>query len=88
MEKEIIKRIDEQLKWIKCNNPAIHKWIILKEQKKNLKELISSDEIWKKLQDIEAEMKYMKEYYSSIMLYDALTSVKEKILKNNNSMLD
>jgi len=88
MENDRIVEIDVQLNQLKSNNPEVYTWILAKERQKFLKGELSSDdpirncdENLKKLEEVESDMKYMKEKYSLLMLYDALTSVKEKMLE-------
>ncbi|MDD2376822.1 MAG: hypothetical protein PHD15_05210 [Clostridia bacterium] len=87
MENERIMEIDFELMQLKSNYVEVYSWIILKEKQKNLKvELSSNNSIKncgknrKELQEVEDEMKHMKKKYSSIMLYDSLISIKQKML--------
>jgi predicted DNA-binding transcriptional regulator len=93
MENDRIVEIDAQLKQLKSSNPEVYTWIIEKERQKFLKGELSSedpirncDENLKKLKEVESDMKYMKEKYSSLMLYDALISVKEKMLEKDKEI--
>lgn len=87
MENERIVEIDLQLQQLKKNNPEVYSWILLKEKQKILQEGLDSDNPIRncgenriKLEEVESDMKYVKEKYSTVMLYEGLTTVKQKML--------
>lgn len=90
MENERITEINLQIDELKKKYPEVYSWIILKEKQKTLKEMLNSDdphknceENRKELAETEEEMQYMKKKYSSLMLYDSLVSVKQKIIEKS-----
>lgn len=93
MENDRILEIDLQIKELKNSRPEVYAWIMLKDEQKVLQEMLSSDdplkncdENRKKLLDIEKEMSAMKSNYSSLMLYDALISVRKKIIEKSGDI--
>jgi len=95
MKNDGIVEIDVQIKQLKSINPEVYSWVMLKEKQKILKaELCSDDPIINcdekriKLQEAEDEMKHMKDKYSSVRLYDALISVKQKTLEQPKDTCD
>ena len=95
MENERIREINDQIMTLKSKNPEVYSWIMLKEKQKLLESQLSSDDLidnrsekQKELQEAEDEIKYMKEKYSSVSLYDALISVKQNMLEKLKDISD
>ncbi len=93
MENDRILEIDLQIKELKNSHNEVYGWILLKEKQKALTEMLSSNnplencaENREELTKVESEMSSMKKEYSSLMLYDALICVKQKMLSKSQEI--
>lgn len=87
MENDRILEIDLQIKELKDSHNEVYGWILLKEKQRVLTQMLNSnnplencDGSWEELGKVESEILSMKKKYSSLMLYDALISVKQKMM--------
>jgi hypothetical protein len=86
---------DLQIKQLKSENPEVYGWIELKLRKDFLKQELSSDdpakncdENRKELEELEEYMQTMKKNNSSIMLYEAVVSARQKVIEKSGNVYD
>lgn len=86
MKDDRLTELDLKVEQLKKSYPEMYLWIELKEKQRFFKKELSSDnpskncdENREELKKVEEYMEYMRNKYSSIMLYEAISKEREML---------